>query len=141
MLGTNKFERSLQWTWFSCGPNTAFAIARHFGVSTSYAETYKELGCTWRGTSVESLTQFLRSKKLGVIERDQMSLNEVRAALACGAVILAYTHEDHYVTIHGWSATHAYIADPLIFYSRGMRQPLSEFLPRWTGWGLVVSAP
>lgn len=141
MLGTDKFKRSLQWTLWSCGPNTVFAITRHFGVAASYAETFKELGCTWRGTRPGALLKFLRNKKLLVTRRARLSVDDVKAALSQGAVILAYTHEDHYITIHGWSDTHAYIADPLIFYARDMRQPLNEFMARWSGWGLVVSAP
>jgi len=140
VIGTLDFKRSFQIDFHTCGPTSAYMVARHFNSRVSYSTVKEELNPNreW-GTSIRALINFFRKRKFRVGYRPSMRFKELKRALARGAIVMVHIDGDHLGVVHAVSQEEVYLADPSIWRTWGNRIPKERFFERWGNWGLVIS--
>lgn len=140
MIGFPDFPRELQFTSYTCGACSAYAIASFFGADVDYYDVRDSVGTTVEGTTESAIVRFLRSCGLRVAPRDALSWRGLLAALAQRNVVLVGLDGDHYGVVHAYDADHdeVYLADPSLRRQLGRRTSAARFKSRWMRDGVIV---
>ena len=139
LLGTSDFKRSFQLDDYSCGPRSAYMIARHFGIWwVPYLKVKKDLKTTEDGVTVRPILEFFRKHKLKTSYKPTMYFRDLKAALSRDAVVMVHVNGDHLAVVHGVTDSHVYLADPSIVRTLGRRITKETFFRRWSRWGITV---
>lgn len=139
-----------QQTASTCGPASLRSVLLHFGERVkSERELARSLGTTRAGTSPGALVRTARRRGLGAERAEQLSIQDLAAALARGEVpIVDYqawpseaqrerggdwrdrSESGHYAAVQAVGPTHVSLMDPS---TRGGTSEIAhgEFLRRW----------
>ena len=134
-------ERSFQTDTYSCGLQSVFMILKYYGKARSIKAVKKALKTSKEeGTSEDDILRVFRERRLKTEVINEGGLRKLEKAINKGYPVLVWFNkkDDHYSVVYGYSKTHIWILDPVIFNSVRPKQTRDKFKKRWKGWGVIV---
>ena len=137
-VGQPSFARSIQWDGYSCGARAVYSVLRHFGRKTTYETVKEALGTDKEGTEQPEFARYLRRCGFIAQMRRQMTMEELREALARGSLALVYLDGNHVAVAYGMDARSVHLADSAIMSGPFAAVSRARFRERWDREAVLV---
>lgn len=138
-IPASRFEISRQKDLYTCGSRSVYMILQHFGYGIRHKYIKAALGThPEEGTHEKPMCALFRCLGLNA-EIAKLGWSKLHKVLDQGGVVLASVDGDnHYLVVHGLTATAVHVADPFDYLPWRRIISRAEFTDRWDRWGVVV---
>ena len=133
-------ERSLQLDKYTCGVQSAFSILKYYGKARSVQSVEEYLGPDEKvGTTETAIYRLFRDRKLKISKRDKANISTIKESIHEYESPMLTTINDynHWVVVYGYSSTHIYVLDPVIFRP-SVKWKKEKFKSAWDKWGAII---